>query len=212
METSLVIVFILGLSIGSGVALEKVGPYLFFYVSVPLLSAMAVTWILKDFSVPGFDFQFDRLLPAIVHNQAGLVRMAGIGILSGLVLQWGVKGLFRPKDRRKKPQLRKIDGRTPMKRRKYLAILGLPKSAGPRDIMMAWTKLSGQISKDQWPGHPLRRKMDISPQEFKQQIDEAYAWLKSNPQTDATLKKVPLCEPVMSSSDVSVSPSPCDKT
>ena len=109
-------------------------------------------------------------------------------------MQWFCKGFFVKKDRRKAQKTGKIDSKTPMKRRKYLAILGLPKSAGPKDILMAWSKLSRQLQANKWPGHPLRRKSDMSPQEFKQQIDEAYAWLKANPQKDCTVKKINLSE------------------
>lgn len=194
MDTSAIIVFILGLSIGSGAALKRAGPYLFYYVSVPLLSAIGLIWLMEGVNIPGFDFQFDRMLPMVVHNQMALVLTAAKGLLAGLVLQWVCKGLFVKKDRRRAQKIRKVDGRTPMKRRKYLAILGLPKSAGPRDITMAWSKLSRQVQENKWPGHPLRRKRDMSPQEFKQQIDEAYAWLRANPQKDCTVKKVNLSD------------------
>lgn len=192
MDTSAIIVFILGVSIGSGAALKRAGPYLFYYVSVPLLSAIGLTWVMKDVHIPGFDFQFDRMLPMVVHNQTALILMAAKGVLTGLILHWIYKGLFVKKDRRKAQKIRRVDGKTPMKRRKYLAILGLPKSAGPRDITLAWSKLSRQVQDNKWPGHPLRRKQDMSPQEFKQQIDEAYAWLSANRQKDCTVKTVSL--------------------
>ena len=59
MDPALVTVFILGLSIGSGAALKRAGPYLFYYVSVPLLSAIGLTWLMDSVNIPHFDCRFD---------------------------------------------------------------------------------------------------------------------------------------------------------
>ena len=189
MDLQLSLVFLFGFAIGSGAALKRAGPFIFFYICAPILSAIGMVLVLEQVEIPGIDFEFDALMPMVISNQEALIVMVGKGLIAGLVVQWLIKTLFLKKNRRVAEEFAQIDGKTPMSRRKYLAVLGLTPSAGPRDILMAWTKLSAEARSSDWNQMPRRRKTDIGPEERLKQINEAYEWLKANPRKNGIIRR-----------------------
>lgn len=183
------IVLVIGFALGSGIAFTRSGPYFFFYLTMPILGAVALTLLLGWIDLPGFKLEFDRVLPKVLNARSEIIMTGVKGFAAGSVLQWLAKRLFVP-ERRKAPELAAIDASTPMKRRQCLAVLGLPKNAGPRDIMLAWSKLSSETRKSSWPGFPLRRRKDPTKAEYRRQVDEAYQWLIDNPQKDGMIRPV----------------------
>ena len=186
-----IIVFMLGLFVGSGVVLKRAGPFIFYYIMMPIIGAVALVLILEQIPIPGIDFRFDRFLPAVLNRQGDLVVRLAAGLMTGAVLHWIARRLFMKKDRRKKPQLRLIDPGVSMDRKKCLAALGLTNSAGPREIMMAWTRLSRELQSKDWPNHPQRRGTDVSREDYKKHIDAAYNWLRQNTQ-EARQERTPV--------------------
>lgn len=184
MDAQIIIAGMLGLFLGSGAALKRSGPYIFFFITTPILSAITLTLFMDGLDIPGFDMQFDRYLPMVMKNQTELIMWLGKGLVAGLVLQWVAKGLMNPPEKRRIRTQSVIDQNTPMTRRKYLKTLGLPKTAGPREITLAWTRLSREASSQKWSPRVLWHKPKLTPKERLDQVNEAYAWLKANPRKD----------------------------
>ncbi|MEM8635784.1 MAG: hypothetical protein AAGF33_12480 [Pseudomonadota bacterium] len=180
MDRSELIVMLLGFFVGSGLVTKKAGPFLFFYIVAPLLSAIAMVFVLEQIPIPGFDFEYDKYLGIVFHRQGDLVRSLSIGLGSGFALMWISRRLFLTKEREKRGRRALVDPKVSMQRKKRLRTLGLNNSAGPRDILMAWTKLSTELRDPNWDQQTRNRNTGITAEDRKKAIDEAYAWLKSN--------------------------------
>lgn len=174
------IAMLLGLFVGSGLVTKNAGPYIFFYIVAPLFSAIAMVFVLEQLPVFGMDFQFDRYLDIVFRRQGDLARSLAIGLGSGFVLMCVSRYLFRDKERERRARRVLLDPKVSMTRKRHLKTLGLNNSAGPRDILMAWTKLSNALRDPNWENQSRNRNTGVTAADRKKAIDEAYAWLKAN--------------------------------
>ncbi|MEO0882069.1 MAG: hypothetical protein AAFY34_05005 [Pseudomonadota bacterium] len=179
-ETSELIVLMLGVFVGSGLVMKNAGPYIFFYIVVPALSALAVVFLLEQLPDIGFDFQYRRYLDLVLHRQGDLAKLLGMGLAAGFSLSWISRHLFLDKYRVRRGPRFLVDTEVSMERKKHLRALGLNNSAGPRDILMAWTTLSAELRDPNWIHQAKNRTSGITPEAYKDTIDTAYAWLKAN--------------------------------
>lgn len=180
LDRSELIVMMLGFFVGSGLVTKNAGPYIFFYIVTPLLSAIAMVFVLEELPVFGIDFQFDRYLGIVFHRQTDLARSLGVGLVSGFAVMWVSRRLFLTKVRVRRGPNALVDPKISMTRKKYLRMLGLNNSAGPRDILMAWTKISAELRDPNWENQTRNRNTGITAESRKSDIDEAFAWLRAN--------------------------------
>lgn len=179
-DSSEMVVLLLGMFAGSGLVTKNSGPYIFFYIFMPIISAIVMVFILEQIPTFGFDFQYDKYLHIVFHRQGDLVKNLAMGFAAGFALKWTSRRLFLDSYRARKGPRDLIDPKVSMERKKHLKVLGLNNSAGPRDILMAWTKISADLRDPNWANRPKNRNSGISAEDYKKTVDEAYAWLKSN--------------------------------
>lgn len=174
----------IGTFIGSGAALRKLGPFLFYYIVFPLMSALAFALFMSTIHIPGLTFDISQVVPSVAGRQGKLALAAGGGIAIGAIGNWVYRRMFLKRDRRRPEFKPLIDPHISMERRKHLAMLQIDNSAGPREIMAAWRTLSKDLERKRWGPQRLRRSSDITPEVRKRKIDEAYQWLSQNPRED----------------------------
>ncbi len=174
-----IIVMLLGVFIGAGFIWEYAGPYLFYYLVLPIISTVSMIIILEQIPIPGLDFEYDKYLRIVFHNQGALLRQLILGFAAGYVLKRGFERIFLERGRRpvRRPL---IDPEISMERKKHLLMLGLTNSAGPNDILMAWTRLSAEMRDPNWASRPKIQKAGLTAEEYKTRIDAALAWLNEN--------------------------------
>jgi len=194
-----IVVMLIGFIAGAGVIDRDLMPYIFYYVVAPLLSGIIMVKLLETIPSLGMDFGFDRYLHYMYAKQGNLAKAAGLGLSVGFVGNQVFARFSEPK--KKKPKVlrkRSIFGdKVSMVRRRHLKTLDLTPAAGPRDMFLAWTKLSAELQGSKWQTIMKERGLDCSEDEFKEWVDEAYTWLRANgDQPVSVAKKKAAPEPV----------------
>ncbi|MEL7481106.1 MAG: hypothetical protein AAGJ29_06065 [Pseudomonadota bacterium] len=177
---------LIGVFIGSGAAFRKVGPYVFFYLAFPVLSALGFVFFMQSFPIPGLVLDFSGHLPSVFRTQANLAAYPVGGVVFGAVAAWIQRRLFLKSDRRILKRLPLIDPEISMERKKHLIVLGLKNDAGPQDVIKAWRTKVSEVSAKRRPWQKRANTSDdITPEERKRRLDEAYHWLMANPRKAA---------------------------
>lgn len=193
-----VVVMLLAFVAGSGMIDRDLWPYIFYYIVAPALSGFVGAKLLETIPSLGMDFGLDRYIDYIMSQQFALAKAAGIGVILGFIMNRAYAKLTESTNKKPKVKIRKslFDDNVSIARRKHLKTLGLTNSAGPRDMFLAWTKLSAELQGPKWQTLMKERGLDCSEDEFKDWIDDAYKWLRANSNEPVSVaKKVSSAQP-----------------
>lgn len=188
------VVLLLSLVAVSGLIDRDIWPYIFYYVVAPLISGFVGLKLLETIPSLGMDFGLDRYEYYLTSKKSELLRAAGTGLGVGVVINLIASRFSKPAEKKAKPIKRRLPmfaENVPMVRRRHLKTLGLTNSAGPRDMFLAWTKLSSELQSEKWESILKQRGLDCTEAEFKAWIDEAYTWLRANSDEPVSVAKKP---------------------
>jgi len=177
-----IVVLLVAFVVGSGLIERDLWPYIFFYVVAPLLSGLIGAKLLETIPSLGMNFGLDRYMNYLLAKQEEILKAAAIGFACGFAGRKLFNLLAAPSKKARgsirRPSL--FDDSVSMLRRRHLKVLGLTNSAGPRDMFVAWTRLSSELQGPKWQALLKQRGLDCTEEEFKEWVDEAYDWLRAN--------------------------------
>ena len=186
-----IVVMLIAFAAGSGMIDRDLWPYIFYYVVAPALSGIVGAKLLETIPSLGMDFGLDRYVDYVMAQQFALAKAAIIGVGAGFILNRIYEKLTESTNKKPKVKRRRslFDDNVSMVRRKHLKTLGLTNSAGPRDMFLAWTKLSSELQGPKWQTLMKERGLDCSEDEFKEWVDDAYTWLRANSDEPVSIAK-----------------------
>lgn len=186
-----IVVLCIAFVAGSGMIERDLWPYIFYYVVAPAISGMIGIKLLEAVPMLDMNFGMDRYVDYVMSQKIGLAKAIAIGFGTGFFGKLVLEYFTEPKKKKVRPKRRMslFGDNVTMVRRRHLKNLGLTDSAGPRDMFLAWTKLSSELQSNKWQAILKERGLDCSEAEFKEWIDESYQWLRSNSDAPVSVAK-----------------------